>query len=497
MKKISIFCAIILTQMSISQDAFDAMRLAKSQQFGTARFSALGGAMGALGGDFSAMNVNPAGSSVFNTNQFGVTVNVLSQENKSNYFGGLDNANDINFDINQAGAVWIFKDTRSTDWNKVSFAMNYEKNNNFGYNLLSSGFNPNNSVANYFLSYANGIPINEITNNNFEDLNYREQQAYLGYEGYIIGNQLGSTTQYQSNLSGTRNFYQRNAIQSLGYSSKLNFNLGASYKDKYFFGVNLNAHFTDITRSTTFSEDYRSSPNHLTTTGVQSLRFSNDIYTYGTGFSAQFGAIAKVTDALRVGVAYESPTWFNLNDELQQTLNINCPDCGTKPNSFFADPELKVIYPTYKLRTPSKATGSLAYIFGKKGLLSADFAIKNYSGTQFGPMQDYINVNNQMKTDFATSTSEIRIGGEYRLTKLSLRGGYRYEQSPYKDKTTIGDLSAISGGLGYDFGSFKIDFSIMNYNQATQQQFFSQGLIDRANVNSNFTNSTLTVVFEL
>ena len=30
----------------------------------------MGGAFGALGGDLSAININPAGSAVFNTNQY-------------------------------------------------------------------------------------------------------------------------------------------------------------------------------------------------------------------------------------------------------------------------------------------------------------------------------------------------------------------------------------------------------------------------------------------
>jgi long-subunit fatty acid transport protein len=49
------------------------------------------------------------------------------------------------------------------------------------------------------------------------------------------------------------------------------------------------------------------------------LRFDNDLYTYGTGFSFQVGAIAKVTNEMRVGLAYESSTWYNLSDELSQT----------------------------------------------------------------------------------------------------------------------------------------------------------------------------------
>jgi long-subunit fatty acid transport protein len=51
------------------------------------------------------------------------------------------------------------------------------------------------------------------------------------------------------------------------------------------------------------------------------LRFDNDLYTYGTGFSFQVGAIAKVTNEMRVGLAYESSTWYNLSDELSQKLS--------------------------------------------------------------------------------------------------------------------------------------------------------------------------------
>jgi long-subunit fatty acid transport protein len=47
----------------------------------------------------------------------------------------------------------------------------------------------------------------------------------------------------------------------------------------------------------------------------------------------------------------------------------------------------------------------------------------------------------------------------YKIEKLSLRAGYRIEQSPYKNKTTVGDLTGYSGGLGYNFGSTKIDLS--------------------------------------
>ena len=70
-----------------SQDITDAIRFSQENLNGTARFRAMGGAFGALGGDFSSLNVNPAGSAIFANNQVTFTLNSFGTNNKSNYFG--------------------------------------------------------------------------------------------------------------------------------------------------------------------------------------------------------------------------------------------------------------------------------------------------------------------------------------------------------------------------------------------------------------------------
>ena len=62
---------------------FDALLLSGENSQGTARFESMGGAFGALGGDLSSININPAGSSVYNDNEYGITLGVLSKSNKS------------------------------------------------------------------------------------------------------------------------------------------------------------------------------------------------------------------------------------------------------------------------------------------------------------------------------------------------------------------------------------------------------------------------------
>lgn len=489
------YLSILILGISITsihaQDATDAIRYAQDNLNGTARFRAMGGAFGALGGDFSALNINPAGSAIFSYNQASITLSSVNTTNKSNYFGTNTKENDNTFDLNQLGVVWVFTDrSEKSSWKKFSLALNYENANLFDNSIYSAGINPNNSVANYFTSYANGIPSAVITNNNFQDLYYSEQQAYLGYEGYIIN--PVANDQYVSNLSGTGNYYQENTTRSSGYNGKLSFNMATSYKDKLFIGINLNSHFTDFTKTTSFYEDYADSPNHNAAAGVQALRFSNDLYTYGTGFSFQVGAIAKVTEQFRFGLSYESPTWYRLNDELVQTLSVRTIEQG----SFFADPDLRMVYPTYKLQTPGKYTGSLAYIFGKSGLISFDYTLKDYSNITFRPQGDYTGLNNQMEAIF-DRTSEYRVGAEYRIKQWSLRGGYRFEQSPYKDGKTIGDLNSYSTGVGYSFGDTKIDLSYTMAKRDYQQGFFSQGLTDPASIKTKNDNISLTVAFQL
>lgn len=480
-----------------SQEIRDAVRYSQDNLNGTARFRAMSGAFGALGGDLSSLNINPAGSAVFSNNQLTATLNSYNTKNNSNYFGTTTTEKDNSIDLNQIGGVFIFQNPDS-NWQKISVAVNYDKANNFNNSLFSAGTNPTNSVDGYFLNYANGVPLNVLEKSNYGNLDYGAQQAYLGYQGNII-NPVSTdlnNTQYISNVPAGGNYYHENSIRSNGYNGKLSFNAATSFKDKLYLGINLNSHFTDYKQSSSFYED-NNAPLTADYT-VSRLRFDNNLYTYGTGFSFQVGAIAKVTNEVRLGLAYESSTWYRLNDELSQKLVAVSSATSLSDANDVVDPRITNVYTPYKLQTPSKLTGSFAYVFGKSGLISIDYAMKDYSKTKFKPENDsYFRDLNSTMNSILDKTSEVRIGAEYKIERVSLRAGYRYEQSPYKNKTTIGDLNGYSGGLGYNFGSAKLDLAYSSAKRNSQQAFFSQGFTDAAKINSTINNVTLTLVFEL
>ncbi|HEX9152029.1 MAG TPA: outer membrane protein transport protein, partial [Flavobacterium sp.] len=217
-----------------------------------------------------------------------------------------------------------------------------------------------------------------------------------------------------------------------------------------------------------------------------------------TGFSFQVGAIAKITNEVRLGLAYESSTWYHLSDELSQRLVAVSSATNLPDTNDVVDPQVTNYYEPYKLQTPSKLTGSFAYVFGKSGLISIDYAIKDYSNTKFKPENDsYFRDVNSYMNSVLDKTNEVRVGAEYKIDQLSLRAGYRYEQSPYKNKTTVGDLTGYSGGLGYNFGSTKVDLSYSSSERNSQQGFFNQGFTDGAKINTINNNVSLTLLFEL
>lgn len=311
-----------------AQDISDANRYAQDNLNGTARFRAMAGAFGALGGDLSALNVNPAGSAVFTNNQIGFSLSNYDTKNNSNYFGTQTTAKDNSFTLNQGGAVFVFQNRNpNSDWKKFSIGFNYDNANNYNNAVFAAGVNPTNSVANYFLSYANGqVPFEVVDQGYYANLNNGQQQAFLGYQSYMINSvtENPNDTQYTSNVPAGGNYYQENSVYSNGYNGKYVFNMGAQYKDVLFLGMNLNLNTIDYRRSSSFYEDNSNSLG--SDYQITNARFDNDLYTYGSGFSFQLGAIAKVSDAIRLGIAYESNTWYTIYDELSQnitTINIH------------------------------------------------------------------------------------------------------------------------------------------------------------------------------
>jgi len=502
MKKYLFGAALLLaaTATHAQQDlnsAADAVRYTQDNLTGTARFRAMSGAFGAVGGDMSSIGVNPAGAAIFLYNSGTATLSSYNVSNKANYFGTSQKQNDNSFDLNQVGAVFVFNNAKEGAFmNKFTLGFNYENTNSFENTLGIRGVNPTNSLDRYFLRYANGVGTEGavtqgVLNGNdydYEGYSFIDQQAYLGYNAYVFNpNTNPAGAPYVSNVPANGNYYQQSYINTTGFNGKVALNFAAQLKEKLYVGANINVHFADYINTTSLYED----TNNPSSAGLQWYQLDTRRYTYGGGVSFNVGAIAKVTEAFRVGLAYESPTWLRLQDEITQSITANNDGTTTGYN-----PGSTAVTDDYTIKSPSKYTGSLAYIFGKSGLISVDYALRNYGNTKYtGDKYTALNTELANTLDWA---GELRIGGEYRIKAFSLRGGYRYQQSPYKNSGSVGGLTGATGGFGFALGGgSRLDLAYSWYQRKTNTALFTPGLTDAARVNTTGNNITLSYTIDL
>lgn len=499
---ISAFCVCT----TYAQDITDALRYSQDDIQGTARFRALSGAFGALGGDMSAVSINPAGSAVFSTSHISMSLSNRYVKNESQYFNGNSSTSFYDFDLNQSGAAFVFNNRNSNSgWKKFTLGIAYERVNDFDDSYYAYGTNPNNSIDRYFLEYANGLRLDEISalpgesySQAYSEIGsiygYGNQQAFLGYESYILepADFNDDNTTYTSNISGG-DYRQNYSYSSSGYNGKFTMNAAAQYGDRLYLGLNLNSHFINYSRYTFLTEQ-----NNNSGSIVSQVNFGNNLYTIGSGISFQVGAIVKITNDLRAGFAYNSPAWLNISEETTQYIRTVRDDNGQNV-SLTIDPYIINIYPTYRLQTPGKITGSLAYVFKNYGLISFDYSLKDYGNTKFKPTSDtYFSNQNNIINNNLTAASTYRVGGEFKLNQLSIRGGYWYEESPYKNETTVGDINGWSTGLGYNFSNIvKLDLTFDQSRRDSAPQLYNVGLTDSVNLDTTINNFTMTVVFNL
>ena len=504
-----------------AQSLNDVIRYSQTSLSGSARFNALSGAFGALGGELSAISINPASSSVFLFSELSVTANTFNNEVTSSYFGNkkINSLNGI--DLSQAGIVLVLKDEGSSKWSKISFGFNYQVNNNFDTNIIARGNNSTkNGIDKYFLYHSMNRNLDDISQINGEsfreayinigeqaNLGYSAQQALFGYEGYVINpvfsenpnepndplSPINSVYDYTSNTEPLNNgFYHEYFLNSFGINRLYTFNISGSFKDKFYFGLNVNSHRFDYTEKIDFYES-----NYASDSGIKALRFNNYLTSFGEGGSFQIGSIYKLNSKVRLGLVINSPVYYTINESLSQFL---VTDLDNNPNNdeLVLDPETEIFFPEHKLNTAGSLRGSFAFIISPKGLISIDYTRKNYSGIRYRPGgNNYLDtsLNNDIRTKL-TSNNTFQIGGEMRLnSQISLRAGYLNESS--SSNLYDNSITNLSLGIGYAFSYGIIDLSYQNTEYNNLRPIFNEGLVDPIGLSTTRNNYVITYRLKL
>ncbi len=498
-QKSIVYLFLFVSIFSRAQSINEILNLLVDKPNGTARFESMGGAFGALGGDLSAININPAGSAVFNDNEYGFTLSSEKKENKTSFFNNRESKDDNNFSFNQGGAIWLLKNTGEGNINKISFGFNAQTNNSFKNNFVIKGRNSSNSIDKFFLNNSIGLSTADLSVGSNESVSgvykylgenygFSAQQAFLGYQAYLINYDKDSNSFY-SLANYNEGVDQQYFSETKGVNTKYNINFAIQFKKNFYFGMNVNTHDVYIENYIEHNES-----NFSESSAITEISFENSLKTQGEGLSIQLGGIAKF-NSFRFGLSYQSPTWYTLRDQTYQSLEVRSVDLDGVKYQDKVNPQVINAYPDYKINTPSVITTSAAIVLGKFGLLSIDFVSKDYSKSKLKPNRDFLTINRDINTKL-TNTLDIRMGSEIRIEKFSLRGGFTKIASPYKDINMMGDSKSYSFGFGYDFGETIVNFSHKLLKSNKKYQLFDSGLTDLAQIDTDHSLSNLSLIFK-
>ncbi len=438
---ISFIGFLITTQAQTIGYDKGALLFSKENIIGTARFTGMSGAFGALGGNLSAADINPAGLVVFKNSEFSLTATNNNLTTDTSYFNTKTTTNNERLNISHVGAVLVFENNKDY-WDKFAVSFNYTIVNDFENSYITRG---NSGVAEF-----NADPFLNFDNDNTNDIYY----DFVNSQSFI-------------NATSGRN-------------AKGSFSIAGRYDKTLSYGFSIVTHSINYSQSIRFRESNNDiNGNTLDATLNQALG------VIGDGYGFNLGLIYKPKAHIRLGLAYESPTWYNITEEFQETTDISLSNTNTiyseMPDFTFFD---------YRIKTANRITGSFAYIFGKKGLISIDYNRRGYSAIKVNPTALF-NQENTAITEELQDTNEFRIGAEYRFKNLRFRTGFHTEDNPYKNINT--KTEGYSAGLGILFSEYtSLDIS---YNKITSADNYS--FLQNRDTNLNLTNSRISATITI
>lgn len=470
--------ALVFYSTIFSQNETDALRYSRIGFGGTARYSSMAGAFGGLGADISVLSTNPAGLGLYHKNEMTFTPSFYNQNVTSTYNESINTNSRFNFRFDNFGLVFAGKtdNTSENGWQTMGMGIAYNRYSSFQADITMTGNATTSMMDSWAKSAGGSLPA---------DLDgYNEG---LAWNTYLLNQIPGDPTHYTDTIPAGDILAQSKLVTMRGGMGEWIFGLGGNYSNKFYVGGSIGIPQVKYEEIDTYSE----TEVNDTTSNFNYLQFDQNLSTKGRGFNIKFGVIYRPIDMVRIGFAFNSPSFLKLTDSYGAQM-ISVIGDSTRQNvaqdgSF-----------NYSIRTPLHMIGSLAVILGKVASISADYDIVDYSEAQLSSASySFSEANKAIKSKY-TAASNIRIGTEVRLLPLILRGGFAWYASPYANGVNnTATRMYITGGVGYrDPGDqFFVDLGVVTTAEKSNYYFYDQSLVNPVENHSKIVNVVLTCGF--
>lgn len=450
-----------------AQTATEALRYSVFDVLGTARSVSTAGSMSALGGDFSVLNINPAGTATYRGSEFSLTPAFFMNRTEATLTGsGSPSISKKNNDFLISNLGFVFASRpRDPRWKTSNFAIGITKIADYNEMMEYRGSTPG-SITDRYAELAQGIPDDDLTG----------EAALALNSGAIfdIGGDLVYETDYLT--AGNVPVLKRQSIESSGYNTELLFSYGANYNEQLLFGFGIGVPILSYEERKIYREDDQNDEVDI----FNALKYEEILSTSGSGFNFKAGVIFKPAKFINIGVAYHSRTRYALTDDFSSSLEY---DYTFEDND---GPVLAESLPgsfNYNLRTPRVLSGSLGVVIAKSGFISTELQYKNFgnarfnysgrgNGDFFDDAEDAVNNSIDAQLDNALTW---RTGGELAIKKFRLRGGIELDQSAYSNDNSFDPT--YNAGIGFRGDHFFVDFAFQYF---TLEQGLLPYVVDNA-----------------
>ena len=388
---------------------------------GSAKYNSMAGSLGALGGDVSVVNSNPAGIGVNITSEFSGTLAIENNNNSTSFGGSSLDYKVNNTDIGNIGGIAAFRIEGATPWKFVNVGVNY-------------------------------------SNQSLEDYSETPGNSAINFDIYDNNDQL------VDNIAFNGHAYNR-----YGNLSKMSFAVGGNYDNRMYVGAGVNFHTAALDQydSAAFSSTQNSS------TEVYNNQFTPFSET-SSGFSATVGVIGKINPMFRLGAALETPTWWQMarvyneyenptDGTYTEDRNLTTPFKATLSAAFVPNKNL-ALNVDYSL-----------------GLSKAKYKVYGDAETE---LNSFINENSANLSEIKAGAEyryaglRLRAGYGYATSPYDSRSIFAYNDGGTTanssfDNLFVGKRSTIGAGLGYDFKSFYIDAAYQNVTSDYRSPFLA------------------------
>lgn len=461
MKKLITLVTILLCHMAMKgQYVSDALRYSQNFPTLTARSMAMGNAFTSLGGDFSSAYLNPAGLGLYRKSEFQFSPGLGYSSIKTSYNGGKNSDFRYQFILSSLGYVGTFSSGRDKGLVSASYAVGYNRLNNFFNNIYIKGDNSSSAFADYFWANADG--------NDPESLDPFAER--LAFDAYVIDTVPGTAFEYY-NVVGSLPVAQRKIIETTGGTGEWSFAFGLNFSNIMYVGMGIGVYQLNYTQKNITSEfdDYDLNDFSF-------YQFTEDLDVKGAGFSLKMGMMVRPVEILRIGASMHLPTYYRIEEAFTNSMYSEF-DNGFIPTDVNGDIYAEGTY-EYRLQTPFKLMGGASVQLGKVGIVSADIEYVDYSGMRLRERDGMavFDESNQAIKDAYRQVLNLKLGGELRFGNMSLRAGGGLYPSPYAsgELNKNAGYSELTAGMGYRDSNFFFDLGFSTlFNKEKYNLYFN------------------------